>query len=90
MGETGERLHALMTGQVTWIDADGTPEHEVLGWRDRWSIFGVHSWNWRWVRRWGRMDCGCTHNPLTLRTVLTNLDCPTHGWADWMEMGDDD
>lgn len=85
-----ERLKALLTGKVTWVDPDGTEEHEVLGWRDRWSLFGVHPHNWRWVHRWGRMGCGCTHNPLTRRAVLTNIDCPRHGWSEWMEMGDDD
>ena len=68
------RLKALLTGKITWLDADGTPEYEVLGWRDRWSLFGIHSWNWRWVHRLGQMDCGCTRNPLTRRTVLNSRD----------------
>jgi hypothetical protein len=86
-----ERLRILATGRVTWVDNDtGAEEDEHMSWRDRWSLFGVHSWNWRWVRRWGQMGCGCTRNPLSRRTVLTNVDCPAHGWSDWMELGDDD
>ena len=85
-----ERLRVLLTGRITWLDAYGNAEHEQMSWHDRWSLFGVHSWNWRWVHRLGRMNCGCTRNPLTRRTVLTNIDCPIHGWSDWMELGDDD
>jgi hypothetical protein len=78
------RLHTLMTGRCTWIDTDtGELEHDVLDWRSRWAIFGVHSSNWKWVRTFGKRDCGCTFNPLTRRKVLTNMECPTHGIPIW-------
>ena len=82
---TGGRLAALATGKVVWEDpATGETETETMGWRDRWAIFGVHSYNWRWVRRFGKRDCGCTVHPLTRRKVLTRMDCPEHGlsWAE--------
>lgn len=78
------RLRALLTGRCTWIDADtGEVEHDVLSWRSRWNLFGVHSSNWGWVTRYGKRDCGCTFNPLTRRKVLTNMDCPVHGIPMW-------
>lgn len=74
------RLRILITGRCTWIDENtGDLEREVLSWRSRWAIFGVHSSDWRWVRRFGKRDCGCTFNPLTRRRVLTAMDCETHG-----------
>lgn len=73
------RLEALLTGRVEWVDPeDGAFEVEWLGWRDRWSLFGVHSYSWGWVRRYGRMACGCTRNPLTRRLVLIRWRCPDH------------
>lgn len=77
---SGRRLAALATGRVEWIDPeDGATEVEWLGWKDRWSIFGVHSDTWRWVRRYGKQDCGCTINPVTRRRVLIRMTCPEHG-----------
>jgi hypothetical protein len=74
------RLRVLATGRVEWVDPeDGVIEVEWMSWRDRWSIFGVHSCSWRWVRRWGSRPCGCTFNPLTRRKVLTRMSCPEHG-----------
>ena len=82
------RLRVLVTGKVTWVDTDtGEAEIEVMGWRDRWRLFGVHSNNWRWVDRLGRMRCGCTRNPATRRLVLIAMDCPDHG-LDFTEYGD--
>jgi hypothetical protein len=78
------RLRALLTGRCTWIDADtGEVEHDLLSWRSRWALFGVHSYNWGWVTRYGKRDCGCTFNPVTRRKVLTNMDCPAHGIPMW-------
>ena len=58
---TSGRLRGLLTGRVEWFDPDDNLiEVEWMGWRDRWAIFGVHSSNWRWVRRFGTRDCGCT------------------------------
>ena len=77
---TPGRLRALLTGRVEWVDPeDGVTEVEWLGWRDRWSIFGVHSYTWDWVRKYGALDCGCTRNPVTRQTVLTAFLCPEHG-----------
>lgn len=73
------RLNALLTGRVEWVDPeDGAFEVEWLGWRDRWSLFGIHSHTWDWVRKYGKMPCGCTRNPLTRRMVLINWRCTTH------------
>jgi hypothetical protein len=73
------RLRILRTGICEWSDPDtGDIEVDFLGWRDRWSIFGVHSYNWRWVRRYGKQTCGCTLNPLTRRVVLVSWECPKH------------
>lgn len=83
--DTG-RLRALATGKITWVDtATGEVEAEVMDWRTRWTLFGVHSRNWRWVDRLGRMRCGCTRNPLTRRLVMIAMDCPTHGLPDYFE-----
>ena len=78
------RLNSLITGRCTWVDTEtGEAEHEVLSWRSRWALFGIHSSNWRWVNRYGKRDCGCTVNPLTRRKVLINMDCSTHGCPMW-------
>lgn len=80
MSEILARLRVLRTGVIEWVDPDtGQIEVELLGWRDRWTLFGVHSYAWRWVRRFGGRDCGCTFNPMTRRKVLTRMDCDTHG-----------
>ena len=80
------RLAALATGRVVWEDpTTGETETEIMGWRDRWAIFGVHSCNWRWVRRLGERGCGCTFNPLTRRPVLTRMDGAEHGLS-WAEL----
>lgn len=77
---TSGRLAVLVTGRVTWTDTGtGESETEYLGWRDRWALFGVHSHNWRWVRRLGQLRCGCSRNPVTRRLVLITMDCPDHG-----------
>lgn len=77
------RAKALATGRVVWEDPlTGETEAETMSWRDRWTVFGVHSYNWAWVRRLGARDCGCTFNPLTRRKLLTRMDCPDHG-VDW-------
>lgn len=73
------RIRVLLTGNVKWVDNEGNVEPEHLSLRNRWSIFGVHSYNWKWVRRTGKKSCGCTFNPITHRKVLTRLDCPEHG-----------
>lgn len=66
-----ERIKFLVTGMAVW--GDEPPFKEDL--RTRWAIAGIHSYNWNWVRRWGKQECGCTINPLTRRKVLHNLKC---------------
>jgi hypothetical protein len=84
MSELLARLRVLRTGVVEWVDQDtGRVEVDLLGWRDRWAVFGAHSFNWGWVRRFGTRDCGCTFNPLTRRRVLTRMDCAAHGRPAW-------
>ena len=41
-----------------------------------WAVAGIHSHNWWWVRKYGKMSCGCTRNPLTNRFVLYVYECP--------------
>lgn len=73
------RLRVLLTGNVEWVDTEtGETERDHFGWRDRWAIFGVHSYSWGWVRRLGVMGCGCTRNPLTRRVVLFRFGCAEH------------
>lgn len=73
------RLRALRTGVVEWVDPEtGQVEIDFLSWRDRWNLFGVHSYDWGWVRSFGKRGCGCTKNPLTRRLVLISWDCPEH------------
>jgi hypothetical protein len=70
------RFRVLRTGVVEWVDPKtGQVEVDFLSWRDRWSIFGIHSYDWSWVRRFGAQRCGCTKNPLTRKTVLISGDC---------------
>ena len=71
---TMTRLRALCNGKVVWVGDDNTFEHETLSWRDRWALFGIHSYNWWWVRRFGDQPCGCTVNPVTRRRVLSCCD----------------
>lgn len=92
MGSTGNpltrawsRLYILATGRVEWVGEDGGVDREKLSWRTRWSIVGVHSYNWKWVRRYGKRVCGCTFNPITRRKVLTRMDCSQHGISTLVE-----
>jgi len=84
VSEWRARLRVLRTGVCEWVDQDtGQVEVDLLSWRDRWNLFGVHSYTWWWVRKFGKRDCGCTFNPLTRRKVLTLMDCPDHGVPQW-------
>lgn len=63
-----------------WVhDVDCTecvPREEHMRVRVRWRLFGPKSYNWWWVKRWGKMECGCcTRNPLTRRQVLYSWKC---------------
>jgi hypothetical protein len=84
MSELLARLRVLRTGVCEWVDPiTGRIEADLLSWRDRWTLFGVHSYSWGWVREFGKRDCGCTFNPITRRKVLVNIDCPRHGCPQW-------
>lgn len=73
------RMKPLITGRVSWIDeTTGETVVEYEDWRTRWALFGVHSHNWWWVRKYGALECGCTINPITRRRVLTLWGCKTH------------
>jgi hypothetical protein len=73
------RIRYLLTGNIEWeVPYGGGVEKEHLGWRTRWSLFGVHSYNWKWVRKLGERECGCTFHPLTKRRLLTRMDCVIH------------
>lgn len=78
-----QRIRILATGKVEWVDPEdeNEVEKETLSWRTRWAIFGVHSYKWWWVRRYGQIPCGCTINPITRRRVLTDISCTVHGWG---------
>ena len=81
MSKTLERIKLLTPGEAQWCDAETgeVVENDKLPWRTRWAIAGVHSYNWKWVRRMGKKDCGCTINPITRRRILTNMECDKHG-----------
>lgn len=70
------RSRMLLWPWWTWTDADGAKVRNREPWSLRWAFAGIHSYKWFWVRRWGRMECGCTRNPLTRRTVLFKYRCP--------------
>jgi hypothetical protein len=74
------RIKFLVTGYATTVNEDGTfHARELHSWKIRWAISGVHSRNWKWVNRWGKMPCGCTRNPVTRKLVWIRGDCPEHG-----------
>ena len=82
LAELRARLRVLATGRVTWMDPDTgvVQADETMSWRDRWAVFGVHSYNWGWIHRYGQRACGCTFNPITRRRVLTDVGCVRHGY----------
>ena len=75
-----DRIRILVTGKLVWEDIDGGEETDYVDWPTRWAIAGIHSANWRWVRRWGKQECGCTINPITRRRVLISMSCPLKDW----------
>ncbi len=70
----------LATRRFEWEDTE-TGEISVTkeSWRDAWMIAGIHSYHWAWVRKYGKMPCGCTRNPVTRRRVLIAGECEEHG-----------
>ena len=79
------RVRLLVTGRAHWTDQEtGETVTTREDWGTRWALAGPHSFRWWWVKRWGRMGCGCTRNPLTRRIVLFRIDCPEwpHGFTE--------
>ena len=75
-----QRVKILATGTLVWEDTDnGDVSREHANWHLRWVIAGIHSYKWSWVRRHGRLACGCTRNPITHRLVLIAGACEQHG-----------
>jgi hypothetical protein len=72
-------MWTLVTRRLVWVDMEtGEERPEKVSLSFAWNLFGVHSYKWWWVRRYGTLDCGCTQNPLTKRRVLTIHKCPIH------------
>ena len=70
------RIKFLVDGKATWTITDGSEHKTKEKWSLRWAIAGIHSSNWKWVRKYGKMKCGCTKNPVTGKIVLHNTTCP--------------
>lgn len=64
--------------KLEWVHDDGTIEATQEKFGTVWRIAGVHSHNWKWVRKYGKLECGCTRNPITRRMVLFLWRCPVH------------
>lgn len=84
------RLYVLATRKLEWEDpVSGTSTITREDWSTCWQIAGWPSSNWWWVRKYGKMECGCTRNPVTRHRVLIAMHCPIHGAADWWFDEDD-
>lgn len=68
------RIKVLVTRKLELFPGYVTKEP----WRTVWGIAGVQSYNWWWVRKWGKLPCGCTRNPLTRRMLLYTMECVEH------------
>lgn len=78
LAELRERIRILATRRTVWGDGDDV-HVDRESWSSAWAIAGVHAWEWRWVRHYGAMACGCTRNPVTRRIVLVDMACEEHG-----------
>jgi hypothetical protein len=80
------RLKILLLRTTRWGDEDDPINVHVHKetWKTAWAIVGVHSYNWWWVCRYGKLGCGCTRNPLTRRMVLYLWGCEKHCPKDWV------
>lgn len=79
MFNTLRRIQRLVTGKYGWVDpADESIEWEHLSWRTRWALDGIHAHNWKWVLKYGKLECGCVRNPVTRKLVLYVWRCPSH------------
>lgn len=73
------RVRYLITRRLEWETGDGEINRvEKVPFRVAWKMFGIRSHRWSWVRRYGRLRCGCTRNPITRRMVLYAWRCPEH------------
>lgn len=79
------RIKILATRKLTWVDTE-TGEEKKYSLGATWSIVGVHSYKWWWVRKYGQLDCGCCRNPLTRRFVTYRWRCTEgHTCLDYLE-----
>lgn len=78
------RCHVLLARRVVLPNLV-TGEDELLDeldWAIVWALAGPRASSWWWIRRWGRLDCGCLRIPGTGRLVLITGDCTQHSpWA---------
>lgn len=86
-----QRATILLTRRLVWVDcATGQEYPEKVSLSFAWTLVGVHSYKWWWVRRYGRLGCGCTRNPLTRRFVAYRYECPErHGFLNNLPDTDD-
>jgi hypothetical protein len=88
------RIKILITRRFEWIDRDNkdsiTVTHET--WDMAWAVAGIHSHNWWWVNKYGKLSCGCTRNPLTRKVIMINMDCPEHCsfYEEWERIKNED
>lgn len=76
------RIKTLITGVTVWRHPSPlVPAERVRDWSLAWTIVGIHSYQWWWVKKWGNLPCGCTRNPLTRRMVIFSGDCKQHGFS---------
>jgi hypothetical protein len=76
------RIKLLITRKIELFPGYWSKE----SWAMAWAIAGIHSHKWGWVRRYGRLPCGCGRNPLTRRFVWYVYPCPEkHGYINNME-----
>ena len=75
------RIKILIIRKVTWESCDGDKLYdEKVSLSFAWTLVGIHSHQWWWVRKYGRLPCGCQINPLTRRFVAYRWRCPeNHG-----------
>lgn len=72
------RIKHLISRRYTWVADDGTEIHTREDRDTAWAMEGPHTYRWWWVRRWGKLPCGCTRNPITRRVLLYRMDCDPH------------
>lgn len=73
------RVKMLATRRFVWVDQE-TGEERVAkeSWKTAWTLVGIHSYRWWWIGKYGKLQCGCTRNPLTRRMVSYVWRCPEH------------